>query len=191
MRSTLTRFGAVAAGAALAVASTAGVAAASSHGPSTHHAPGKARGATTIVLDATTVGKLTTAGITAGALKPARLDAKTLTATFPIVGNMKRGTVSHVGGLSLSSSTTKVTLRNFIINTKTNTVSAFATVKGSGGARLTVFDLASAPAQTGCAVTAQLNVDAAAGAALAKAFPALGDVTGASVGVACVVPRTK
>jgi len=189
MHRTLTRFGAVAAGAALAVASTAGVAAASSHGPG--HAPRHARGTTTIVLDATTVAKLTTAGITAAALKPARLDAKTLTATFPIVGNMKRGFVSHVGGLSLSNSTTKVTLRNFIVNTRAGTVSAFGTVKGSGGGRLTVFDLASAPSQTGCAVTAQLNLDATAGAALAKAFPALGDLTGASVGVACVVPRTK
>jgi hypothetical protein len=97
------------------------------------------RGATTLTLDKGAVDALTSLGIAAAPLKPAkaadgglafpitngRVDAKTLA-----------GTIRHSGGLSLTRGDTRVELRNFVIDTKKGVLTARA-----GNARLAILDL--------------------------------------------------
>jgi hypothetical protein len=97
------------------------------------------RGATTLTLDKGAVDALTSLGIAAAPLKPATANGADL--AFPITtGRLHKGTLAgkirHSGGLSLSRGTTRVDLRNFIIDTKKAVLTARA-----GNARLAILDL--------------------------------------------------
>ena len=97
------------------------------------------RGATTLTLDKGAIDALTSLGISAAPLAPAKADGAEL--RFPITnGRVKAdtlaGKIRHVGGLQLSRGTTRVRLRNFIIDTKKAVLTARA-----GNTRLAILDL--------------------------------------------------
>ena len=96
-------------------------------------------GATTLTLDQGAVAALTSLGIAAAPLAPATADGADL--RFPLTtGRVKAktlaGKIRHVGGLSLSRDTTRVELRNFVIDTKQAVLTARV-----GNARLAILDL--------------------------------------------------
>ncbi len=130
----------------LAVAMSAVLAVA---GPAT--AAPTAKGQTVVTLDAGLAGALAGLGVDVGVVRPAY--GKDGGVAFPIVGNPARGTVKHVGGLSLSAGDTVVTLTNYWID------GAVVTGVVNGGDRLPLFDV-TAP---GGVVTLDLT-DVAAGA---------------------------
>ena len=144
-------------------------------------------GFTAVALDASTIGAVEGLGLTPAAIAPGTLNASAPSASFPIVGPSRHGLIYHVGGLSFSTATTTLSLRDYVINTTTGVLTAFASVNGSAVGRINLFDLGAAPAQAGCAATASLSLDSAAAGALTKVFNAP-DLTGANFGVACVVP---
>jgi len=97
------------------------------------------RGATTLTLDKGAVDALTSLGIAAAPLKPAKAGAAGL--AFPVSrgrvdAKTLAGTISHTGGLSLTKGATRVELRNFIIDTRKSVLTARA-----GDARLAILDL--------------------------------------------------
>jgi hypothetical protein len=97
------------------------------------------RGATTLTLDKGAVDALTSLGIAAAPLAPATADGADL--KFPITtGRVNKktlaGTIRHSGGLSLTRGTTRVELRNFVIDTKKAVLTARV-----GNARLAILDL--------------------------------------------------
>ena len=97
------------------------------------------RGATTLTLDKGALDALTSLGIAAAPLAPATADGADL--AFPITtGRVNKrtlaGTIRHTGGLSLTRDTTRVELRNFVIDTKRAVLTARA-----GNARLAILDL--------------------------------------------------
>jgi len=120
-------------------------------------APGSAsaaptkKGQTVVTLDAGFAAALAGLGVDVGVVRPAY--GKDGGVAFPIVGNPARGTIKHVGGLSLSAGDTVVTLTNFWID------GAVITGVVNGGDRLPLFDI-TAP---GGVVTLDLT-DVAAGA---------------------------
>ena len=185
MRSFLRRVGlftAVAVLGAVAVAGTAGAA-------------GLARGATTVTLNQATIGVVVNdLGLAPAALKPGSLgmNGSDLQAAFPIVGNLKGGIIKHTGGLSLSDGSTTLALTNYFIDTNEGVLTAKASVDGVEVGRIPLFDLGAAPAQTGCAATAQLGLSFDAATALDAVFDLPvepEDLTGADFGIACVAPR--
>ena len=96
-------------------------------------------GATTLTLDQGAIDALTSLGIAAAPLKPATADGADL--RFPITtGRVKAktlaGTIRHSGGLALSRESTRVELRNFIIDTKESVLTARL-----GDARVAILDL--------------------------------------------------
>ena len=96
-------------------------------------------GATTLTLDKGAADALASLGIAAAPLAPATADGADL--RFPLTtGRVKAktlaGKIRHVGGLSFSRDTTRVELRNFIIDTKQGVLTARA-----GNARLAILDL--------------------------------------------------
>lgn len=149
---------------------------------------GKARGATTVTLNATTIGEVVGLGLTPAAVAPGVLGGSPLQASFPIVGNAKGGVIKHTGGLSLTAGSTTLTLTNYDIDTTKGVLTAAAAVDGDALGRVALFDLGPAPAQPGCAATAELTLDKAAAGALAAVFKAP-DLTGTDFGQACVAPR--
>ncbi len=181
MRTSLTRFGTIAAVATLALSITAGSANAITP-------KGKARGATTVTLNSGTIGAVVGLGLTPAAVAPGVLGGNPLQASFPIVGNSKGGVITHAGGLSLTAGSTSLALTNYNIDTNTGVLTAVAALNGSVVGRIPLFDLGSAPAQSGCAATAELTLDTAAAGALTAIFGAP-DLTGADFGSACVAPR--
>jgi hypothetical protein len=158
-------------------------------------AAGLARGATTVTLNQATIGVVVNdLGLTPAALQPGSLgmSGSDLQAAFPIVGNLKDGIIKHTGGLSLTDGETTLYLTKYFIDTNSGVLTAKASVDGSPVGRIPLFDLGAAPAQPGCAATAQLGLSADAAAALVAVFglPVTpGDLTGADFGVACVAPR--
>jgi len=97
------------------------------------------RGTTTLSLDKGAVDALTSLGIAAAPLKPARAGADGL--AFPITtgrvnATSLAGTIRHTGGLSLTKGSTRVELRNFVIDTKKSVLTARV-----GNARLAILDL--------------------------------------------------
>ncbi len=182
MRTMLARLGAAAAVAALAVTSTQ--VSASALAPT-----GKARGATTVTLNTSTIGAVVGLGLTPAAVGPGVLGGDPLVAAFPIVGNSKDGVIKHTGGLSLTAAGTALTLTNYQIDTAEGVLTASAAVNGTDVGRLPLFDLGAADSQTGCAATAELTLDQEAAGALTAVFGAP-NLTGADFGTACVAPRT-
>jgi hypothetical protein len=96
-------------------------------------------GATTLTLDQGAIDALTSLGIAAAPLAPATADGADL--RFPLTtGRVKAktlaGKIRHVGGLALSRESTRVELRNFIIDTKKGVLTARV-----GDARLAILDL--------------------------------------------------
>ena len=181
MRKTLARIGAAGAVAALALSTTQ--VSAQAVAPT-----GQARGATTVTLDAATIGAVVGLGLTPAPVGPAVLGGDPLQASFPIVGNLKGGVIKHTGGLSLTGGDTTLTLTNYQIDTTAGVLTASAAVNGDEVGRLPLFDLGSAPAQSGCAATATLALDSAAASALMTVFNAP-NLTGTDFGTACVAPR--
>ena len=149
-----------------------------------HHEEG--RGDTTVALNGATISAVEGLGLTPAALFPGSLNAAVPSATFPIVGEVRNGMIAHSGGLSLSNGAKTLDLLNFIIDTNTNVLTAFASVNGAAVGRVALFDLGAAPAQLGCAATASLSLDAAAAGALTSVFGAP-TLTGTNFGTACVV----
>jgi|1185.fasta_scaffold648370_1 hypothetical protein len=97
------------------------------------------RGTTTLALDKGAVDALTSLGIAAAPLAPAKAGGTGL--AFPITtGRVDAatlaGTIRHTGGLSLTRGATRVELRNFVIDTKRSVLTARA-----GSARLAILDL--------------------------------------------------
>jgi hypothetical protein len=153
------------------------------------------RGATTLTLDQGAVDALTSLGIAAAPLKPAkaagggiafpvttgRVDAKTLA-----------GTIRHTGGLSLTRGDTRVKLRNFIIDTKRSALTARV-----GNARLAILDLdlskvkvaAEGRKLTVSGVSATLTKGAAD--ALNGAFGTSAFAEGLAIGTAVVKTRAR
>jgi hypothetical protein len=96
-------------------------------------------GATTLTLDQGAIDALSSLGIAAAPLSPATADGADL--RFPLTtGRVKAktlaGTIRHVGGLSLSRESTRVDLRNFVIDTKKAVLTARV-----GNARVPILDL--------------------------------------------------
>ncbi|HSN05729.1 MAG TPA: hypothetical protein VLV82_00145 [Candidatus Angelobacter sp.] len=183
MRKNIARVGAMAGAAVLALSATA--ANASAVTPT-----GKARGATTVTLDASTIGAVVGLGLTPASVGPAVLGGSPLQATFPITGKFaKNDIVRHVGGLSLTDSMGRqLALTNYRIDLSRGVLTAQAAVNGADVGRVDLFDLGAAPEQDGCAATAELTLDAQAAGALTMVFGAP-DLTGADFGTACVAPR--
>ena len=183
MRKNIARIGAVAGAAMLALSVTA--ASASAVTPT-----GKARGATTVTLDTATIGAVVGLGLTPAPVGPAVLGGDPLQASFPITGKFgKNDMVKHVGGLSLTDAKgTQLTLTNYWIDLGRGVLTAQAAVNGMNQGRVDLFDLGTAPAQQGCAATAELTLDEQAAGALTAVFGAP-DLTGADFGTACVAPR--
>jgi hypothetical protein len=97
------------------------------------------RGATTLTLDKGAVDALTSLGIAAAPLAPAKAAGGGL--AFPITNGRVdaktlAGTIRHTGGLSLTRGATRVELRNFVIDTKKAVLTARA-----GTTRLAILDL--------------------------------------------------
>lgn len=182
MRKVLIRSAAVAATALLALSATA--ASASAITPT-----GKARGATTVTLDAGTIGAVVGLGLTPAPVGPGVLGGSPLQASFPITGAFaKGGIVKHVGGLSLSAGGTTLSLTNYWIDLNRGVLTANAAVNGSSVGRVDLFDLGAAAPKAGCAATAELSLDSQAAGALTAVFGAP-NLTGAHFGTACVAPR--
>lgn len=79
----------------------------------------KSTGATTLKVDAGTAAALTSLGVTAAPIKPAKASARGI--AFPITGgklNSKTlaGNIKHSGGLSFTKGSTVVKLTDFTIN---------------------------------------------------------------------------
>jgi hypothetical protein len=183
MRSTRTTSVRIAVGALAAASTLALVAAAPASAAGLTQ--GKARGVTTVTLDAGTVGALGGLGLSLGVLRPAGSDLSVLKVAFPITGNAKSGVVSHTGGLSFSAEGTTVTLTNYQIDLGSGVLSANAAVNGDSVGRIGFLDLGSAPADPACDASASLTLNEDAAGALTAVFEAP-DLTGAPVGVGCV-----
>jgi hypothetical protein len=172
---------ALAAGAALAVSALAVPANAVSPA-------GKARGATTVTLDAGTIGAVVGLGLSPAAAAPGVLGGDPLKASFPIVGNSKGGIIKHTGGLTLTGGEDTLALTNYWIDTNEGVLTAAAALNGDGLGRIPLFELGSAPASSACAASASLALTSDAAEALTMIFGAP-NLTGADFGDACVAPR--
>ena len=183
MRRTRTSSVRIAIGALAAASTLALVAAAPASAASLTQ--GKARGVTTVTLDAGTVGALGGLGLSLGVLRPAGSDLSVLKVAFPITGNTKSGVVSHTGGLSFSAGGTTVALTNYQIDLGSGVLSANAAVNGDSVGRIGFLDLGAVTTPQGCDASAPLALNADAAAALTAVFGAP-NLTGAPVGVGCV-----
>jgi hypothetical protein len=105
-------------------------------------------GETTVYLSSGFVSALSSLGVTPGAVGPATLYRGA--ATFPVTVGIADLTnnyvdLGHVGGLSLTAGSTKVTLVNFQIEALPGNhayISGIVTVNGAIAGRLPLFDLA-------------------------------------------------
>lgn len=105
---------------------------------------GKAKGYTSVVLDATAAGAIL-GPLGGGLLTPGAIDLGAGSVGFPIVGNSKGGVIKHVGGLSFSGANT-VEIRNFYIDTNElgpdgGALSAEVFVNGDSLGRAPVFNV--------------------------------------------------
>ena len=146
-----------------------------------------AKGSTTVTF---TDGALSALGpLSPRAARPASLGASgnglSVQASFPIVGNSKNGVIDHVGGLTLSSGTTVLTLRNYQIDTNTGVLTANGFVNGAKVGRIPFLDVALTAPAAGCDASANLTLDGVAADALTLLFGAP-DLTGAAIGTGCV-----
>jgi hypothetical protein len=143
LRSTL----ALGAASALAISLTAGstssalasTQAARHHGQTTYVA--LTGGATTLALDPGTAQVLTANGISVAPVSEARVTSAGI--AFPIQGGLVKarnlaGSITHSGGLMVSAGGKDLTIRDFTINTKRKTLTAFVDEVGK---RLTILDL--------------------------------------------------
>lgn len=150
----------------------------------------KAKGVTSVELDAGSIGAIAGLGLTPAAVRPARLDG--LTASFPITGRTGAAVpavIKHVGGLSLTDADGDVlVLKNYWINTKTGVLTARAIYNGTDLGRIPFLDV-QVKGLVGSAakpdIRASLTLDAAAAGALSALFGAP-DLTGAPIGHALV-----
>ena len=153
---------------------------------------GAARGVTTVTLNQGTINAVVGLGLTPAPVSPGVLgmDGADLKAAFPIVGNMKAGLIKHTGGLSLTAGSTVLALTNYTIDTGRGVLTAMATLNGTEVGRIVLFNLGTAPSQTGCAATASLALSSDAAGALTAIFGAPDGLAGTDFGVACVAPRS-
>jgi len=152
------------------------------------------KGATTLALGATAAGALQSLGIAAAPLKPARAGDDGL--RFPITAgklNAKTyaGQIKHVGGISLTRDSTRVELRNFIINVD----DAPDLTARVGDARVSILDLDLSDAEIskeGRKLTisgVQATLTKAAADALNAAFETDAFAEGLEIGTATVSGR--
>lgn len=135
-------------------------------------------GLTTVNLNLTTVGALTSAGIAVSPLGTATLVGAT--ATFPVTGGTVDGGVAiieHNGsGLRFASSSSSLNLENFLINTGTGVLSGRVTLGSTVLQNVPLFLIGP---------NLSLTLSSQAAGALTTAF-GLPNLTGAPVGVASV-----
>jgi len=98
-------------------------------------------GATTLALDPGTAQVLTDNGVSVAPVSEAKVTARGI--AFPIQGGLVRaktlaGQITHSGGLRFSAGGKDLTIRDFTINTRKKTLTAFV---DEVGARITVLDL--------------------------------------------------
>jgi hypothetical protein len=98
-------------------------------------------GATTLSLDPATAQVLTDNGISVAPVSAARATASGI--AFPVQGGLLNtrtlaGRVTHSGGLTFSAGGKDLTIRDFTINTRSKTLSAWVDQVGK---RLTILDL--------------------------------------------------
>lgn len=103
-------------------------------------------GETRVSLSSGFVSALGTLNVTPGTIYPTRLSGTTV--NFPVVGgaidvNTAKGEILHRGGLTLSTSTKRVRLQAFTIDTTTGKpfISGLVSVNGTLLGRLPLFDL--------------------------------------------------
>lgn len=99
--------------------------------------------ATNLDLDPQTVGILDDNNVTVVPIPPARRSA--IGIRFPIVGGQVRpdsldGTIEHAGGIAISDGVRRITLRRFILDTRTGQITADA---GTGRLPILNLDLSS------------------------------------------------
>lgn len=157
-----------------------------------------AGGGTVVVLSTELVAALTSLSVTPDRIKPAKL--KRGVAGFPILAGAidledLRGDIFHSGGLSLTSATTTVELRNFVIDTLDGTVlTGLVSVNGDLVGRLPLFDLdlTEAPVINGRRIVidaVEVTLTAGAAAALNDAFDVSAFAAGLLIGEATVGTR--
>jgi hypothetical protein len=153
-------------------------------------------GETKVALSSTFVSALGSLGVAPGAVGPASLFKGV--ATFPITVGVADLTntlvdIGHVGGLSLTAGSTKVTLVNFQIEVLPGVapyISGIVTVNGAIAGRLPLFDLTAIgnvyqPGKEWLSIqNVTVVLDPAAAAALNKVFGVTAFTGGFSIGTA-------
>jgi Htaa len=147
----------------------------------------KLGGKTIVAPDPATLDALGAAGVSVAPSGPAKVNGKGI--GFPITGGKVKaddltGKIRHKGGLTFSSSSTALTVKNFVIKLGAKNVIR-ARVAGGGKVRLAVLDLSKAKIKQrgGKVVVSRVGVDLAnkAAKALSATFH-LPDLAGAHLG---------
>lgn len=96
-------------------------------------------GATSLVLDPNAAAALTSLGVTPGIVDPAYSanGALNFPITNSVISALRRGSIAHSGGISLTAGSTTVDLTNFWINLNSRDLSAVI----NGGARASILNL--------------------------------------------------
>jgi hypothetical protein len=148
---------------------------------------GVARGSTMVAYSQGALAAL--APLNPSAIRPGTFtlgaDEVSVQSVYPIVGNTKKGIISHVGGLTLTDGPNTVTLLNYQINTTKRVLTATAFQNGKPLGKVAFLTLTPAPAQTGCDANVGLLLAPATAFVLSDAFGAA-DLSGANIGSACV-----
>jgi hypothetical protein len=146
---------------------------------------GKARGTTVVTFDDGAISVL--AAVSPSAIRPGSFaitsDEAAVVSKFPIVGNPASGTIKHVGGLTFTDGPNTVTLLNYEITG--TSLKALAFVNGERVGNVDFLTLSPKTASGPCDAAADLTLAAPAAFALSSAF-GIGDLTGATIGSACV-----
>jgi hypothetical protein len=147
-------------------------------------------GATSLVLDQGAADALNSLGVTPGLVGPAFASggAFNFPITNSVVSALRKGSIAHAGGISLTKDATTVKLTDFWINLKSRDLSAVV----NGGARLAILSLDLSQAKVGLShgvltlgpVTASLTKTAAD--ALNQAFGVQAFTEGLTLGQATV-----
>jgi hypothetical protein len=150
---------------------------------------GQARGSTIVAYDPAALQAL--APLSPSAIRPGSLsltsDVEAISA-FPVIGNQNNGLIRHAGGLTFTNGPRTVTLLNYVIDPAKGVLTATTFVDGKPFGSVPFLTLAPAAAQNGCTTTATLKLAPAAAFAFSDAF-GVADLTGATIGTACVTLR--
>jgi hypothetical protein len=176
---------AIATVAAVSLAASPALASSGSHRERGHYE--SQGGTTTVVLNQSIVGALVDLGVAPVAPGTLTAPGGVYQVAFPIT-EIEHGKVGHRGGLEFTKAAAgDVKITKFVINTKTNLLTAKTKVNGKYVGRLPIFKLGAlqevspgvTPACTGIAAGLTLTPEAAG---------ALGVPAGLFIGDACVVP---